>query len=654
MKNIYLLIFEMISDRDQKFNANIIDTMFLLQIDLKIDEVLNSVQNQSILSSNIENDSQSQSSIKSKKNKQSMIMLADAMIMNIRFRKQTYSAALATIETLESFHAAFSIDLKRSNQKKSQISKLHRDDLFVESRYWKQMLRHRFSQKFQIAAQKKFSELKKRDTFFWMKKANQSRIFLIWVFKYKFDIDDYLKKFKTRLCVRDDLQSTNQNSYATTFAAKTFRALMIISTAFDLKIWQYNAVSAFINSEIDEELYSECSNEFFRFDYCWKLNKALYELKQASIFWYRNLITILKDLKLQSISRINCLFVNDWLILFFYVDNIMIICLKENLNRMRFFEKLLMKRFEMKVLRKLKWFLKIKITRNRANRKIWLCQNSYISKIVTKFHLKEMKCSKTSLANLSRINEIAENPNSQRIFVFQQRVRSLNFAAVIFRFDIVFATAKLVQFLKNSNSNHVVIANRVIVYLNDIKNFVIEFSEKSSEIFLCASDAAFVDDELIRKSSNDYFFKLYDDSIDWRAIKQITMTTSSIETKLLILSRIAKKTIWWRRFFEFMKYDSMKKLHIRCDNRQILRVLKKEMLKLNTKLKHVDIHRHWLRQEIQTNRISVNWCSTAEISADDFIKVLSRQKHEEFLKQLHLTHIIHLINQKRSIWASRC
>jgi hypothetical protein len=135
MKNIYLLIFEMISDRDQKFNANTIDTMLLLQIDLKIDEILNSVQNQSILSSSIENESQSQSSIKSKKNKQSMIMLADAMIMNIRSRKQTYSVALITIETLKSFHAAFSIDLEHSNQKKSQISKLHRDDLLVESRY---------------------------------------------------------------------------------------------------------------------------------------------------------------------------------------------------------------------------------------------------------------------------------------------------------------------------------------------------------------------------------------------------------------------------------------------------------------------------------------------------------------------------------------
>jgi hypothetical protein len=149
----------------------------------------------------------------------------------------------------------------------------------VESRYWRQMLRHRFSQKFQIAAQKEFSELKKRKTFFWMKKSNQSRIFLTWVFKYKFDIDDYLKKFKTRLCVRNDLQSIDQNTYATTLTAKTFRALMIISTAFDLKIWQYDAVNAFINSEIDEKLYNEKSNEFSRLDYCWRLNKILYELK---------------------------------------------------------------------------------------------------------------------------------------------------------------------------------------------------------------------------------------------------------------------------------------------------------------------------------------------------------------------------------------
>jgi hypothetical protein len=93
-------------------------------------------------------------------------------------------------------------------------------------------------------------------------------------------------------------------------------------------------------------------------------------------------------------------------------------------------------------------------------------------------------------------------------------MKSLNFAAVIFRSNIAFSTAKLAQFLKNSNSNHVTIANRIIAYLNDTKNLVIEFSKNSSEIFLSANDAAFADDELIRKSSDDDLFKLYDDSID--------------------------------------------------------------------------------------------------------------------------------------------
>jgi hypothetical protein len=165
------------------------------------------VQETSNLKLNIENESQSQLSIKSKKSKQRTTMSNDVVIINIRFWKQTYSIALIIVQTLKSYHAAFSIDLERSNQKKSQIWKLHKDDLFVESRYWKQMLRHRFSQKFQITAQKEFFELKKRNTFSLIEKANQFRISLISVFKYKFDIDDYLKKFKTSLCVRDDLQS---------------------------------------------------------------------------------------------------------------------------------------------------------------------------------------------------------------------------------------------------------------------------------------------------------------------------------------------------------------------------------------------------------------------------------------------------------------
>ncbi len=231
----------------------------------------------------------------------------------------------------------------------------------------------------------------------------------------------------------------------------------------------------------------------------------------------------------------------------------------------------------------------------------------------------------------------------QRVYVFQQKVEFFNFVVVIFRFDIVFATAKLVQFLTNSNSDHFIAVDRAISYLNEIKNLAIQYLSWIANILLCVNDATFADDKVTRKNSNDYLFKLYESFIDWRIAKQATMITFNIETKLLTLFRIAKKIIWWKRFFESIRFDFMKKLHILCDNRQILKVLNKKMLKLDTKLKHVDIHRHWLRQKVQIERINLSWISTAEMFADEFIKILSRQKHEKFLKQLHLIDISHLI-----------
>ncbi len=135
-----------------------------------------------------------------------------------------------------------------------------------------------------------------------------------------------------------------------------------------------------------------------------------------------------------------------------------------------------------------------------------------------KFHLEEMKCSKTLFSNLSRINQ-NEKMNqkkfdSQRVYVFQQKVRFFNFVVVISRLDIIFATAKLVQFLKNSNSDHLAATDQVISYLNEIKNLTMKYSKKTSNILLCVNDATFADDEMTRKSSNDYLFKLYESFID--------------------------------------------------------------------------------------------------------------------------------------------
>lgn len=86
---------------------------------------------------------------------------------------------------------------------------------------------------------------------------NKQIIPLIWVFTYKFDTEGYLLKFKARLCVRGDLQFIERDTFAATLAGKSFRSLIAITAAFDLDTLQLNAVNAFINSPIDEEIFCQ-------------------------------------------------------------------------------------------------------------------------------------------------------------------------------------------------------------------------------------------------------------------------------------------------------------------------------------------------------------------------------------------------------------
>ena len=68
------------------------------------------------------------------------------------------------------------------------------------------------------------------------------------------------------------------------------------------------------------------------------------------------------------------------------------------------------------------------------------------------------------------------------------------------------------------------------------------------------------------------------------------VTTSSTKAELLALSLTAKDFIWWTRFFENTEFDLDEEPTIYCDNMQTIQLLTKETPKLQTALKHVDIH----------------------------------------------------------------
>jgi hypothetical protein len=182
---------------------------------------------------------------------------------------------------------------------------------------------------------------------------------------------------------------------------------------------------------------------------------------------------------------------------------------------------------------------------------------------------------------------------AQQILAYQQRVSSLNFATAITRPDIAHVTLKLAYFLLNPMTEHLTATDRTLQYLCNTRNYAIEFSrENDAQIFKCASDAAYADDLVSQRSSNEFLFQLYGGAINWQAGKQKTVTTSSTEAELLALSTAAREVIWWRRFFANIKFDTQQTTQIHCDNLQTIDITTKETVQLETWLRHVDIHQH--------------------------------------------------------------
>ncbi|KAM4061459.1 reverse transcriptase (RNA-dependent DNA polymerase) [Hirsutella rhossiliensis] len=182
--------------------------------------------------------------------------------------------------------------------------KLHRRHLPPEPTTYKELRTHRFGPQFREGAHAEWKALQQRGTFRAVPRdqVTGKLLPLTWVFKYKFDKHGFLTKFKARLCVRGDLQQLgDKDTYAATLAGRSFRILMAITAKFDLETRQLDAVNAFTNAllEDEEEVYKELTAAF-------------------------------RELGLTQCPDEPCIFQNDWLTVFFFVDDIVFLYRKEN------------------------------------------------------------------------------------------------------------------------------------------------------------------------------------------------------------------------------------------------------------------------------------------------------------------------------------
>ena len=132
------------------------------------------------------------------------------------------------------------------------------------------------------------------------------------------------------------------------------------------------------------------------------------------------------------------------------------------------------------------------------------------------------------------------------------------------------------------------------------------------------------------------------------------MTTSTTEAELLALSQATKEALYISRLLtELQVRLDATKITVQCDNVQTIRLVTAEIANLKTQLRHVDIHNHWLRQEVKQGRIEVTYTESAKLMADGLTKALQSSRFKEFTSQLGLEDITTLLKCRETVEMTR-
>jgi hypothetical protein len=150
-------------------------------------------------------------------------------------------------------------------------------------------------------------------------------------------------------------------------------------------------------------------------------------------------------LGLKPVPECACLFTSDKLIVFFYVDDSVVLYPSSDEQAYKEFRASLMSHFKLTEIGELKWFLGIRILRDRIHHRIWLCQDPYITNIARIYNLEHRKA-KVPLSPEKVLTRFDGEARIHEKHLYQRKVGSIGYPATITRPDCSRALQKLSEF----------------------------------------------------------------------------------------------------------------------------------------------------------------------------------------------------------------
>ncbi|UYV73992.1 hypothetical protein LAZ67_11001747 [Cordylochernes scorpioides] len=494
------------------------------------------------------------------------------------------------------------------------------------------------SKQWKLAMDDEFNSLMKNQTWTYVTlPSDRKAIACKWVYKIKQNADGSNKMFKARLVAKGYSQKPGLD-YGETFSPvvkfDSIRTILSLCASLDMEMIQLDVKSAFLNGDLEEELYMEQPQGYENPDFpnhvC-SLQKSIYGLKQSPRMWNKKFHEFLIKFDLKPSISDSCVYTmkckQAYILLAIYVDD----CLICSVNKQHLDDivQYLNSNFEIKTFTA-DYFLGLQIYRDRTTKMLFLHQASYIERTLEHYNLLDIKLQSVPSDPYSKLTKEMCPKDDQEIeemnkIPYRQTIGSLMYLMTGTRPDIAYAVSRVSQFMNNPGPSHWTAVKKIFGYLKATKNIGICFGGSSCTSTLIGfSDADFGGDLDTRKSTTGYVFMLNNGPISWCSQKQNCVSLSTTKSEYIAASKATKEAIWLRHLLRELHQEQVKPTTIFCDNQSCIRLVHNP--EYHKRTKHIDISYHFIRDHFQNHAIDLLYVCSNDQAADIFTKALPPER----------------------------
>jgi hypothetical protein len=373
-----------------------------------------------------------------------------------------------------------------------------------------------------------------------------------WLYKIEHATDGSVEKFKARFVARGFSQKEGidyDDIFALVAKYTSIRIIISLASVFYWKLHHMDVKIAFLNGEVEQEVYIEQPKGFViheKESHVYKLNKALYGLKQALRAWYGRIDSFLQSLGFsKSIADPNLyinIVKNHHVILVLYVDDLF---LTEEEHLIAQTKRELSAEFEMKDLGLMHYFLGLEVWQKPSE--IFLSQRRYAVDVLPRFGMLDCKSMTTPMiSNLKKLHDQATGSDPEDPTVYRQIIGSLMYL-VHTRPDICYAVNTLNQFMCEPKHIHMFAAKHILRYVRGAIAYGLRYTSSGGVMFHGYTDSDWMGNTVDQKSTFGYCFILGSSMISWSSRKQGSIAQSTAEAEYIVASVASREAVWLRK-----------------------------------------------------------------------------------------------------------